>query len=562
MEPEKEFVENVTRLDRSSFDLATGLRAGIFVVVPFLFAPVIGDVGAAFAALNGMWLTNTEGPGSKVTLRVLLVACLTESAATGLGTLAGATQDAAPVLVGLGVFFPMLLHGNPRWTRVGTFTAIAFAVGVGFPGSFGAAAVRTEFSLLGTLWVLLGIAAQRRLEAAVSHGSETAKTAAPGREPAESELHPDALRNALTIGAASAVGIAAGIALSLPRDFWVVVTIILTVQPSFNSTLTFTSSMVLGTIVGAVVGAAAVTLAPGLCLQLLFLTLFAVIMYETRGVNTALVQVFLAPFVIVLLDLVYAHQANFPEARVVDVAIGGAISVATVYVLGLDVVRRYWTRPAPRPGTATGSAPSGLRDLREPGFGAVVVEGRSHLRRADVVHMPPIGEGLQDLLLGHPPRSSPPGRFPVGEAEEVATAAGPEDGSEARGIGAPLVVGEDVEEPGVDSGVELAAQVPETEGVCDQELRSRPSLRRLRPGLLYGERGGVDPQRLVPPRCEEDGVLAGSAAYVDHVAPQGFGRREPGEHRLGPPDVPGRDTPVGLIEGTQDPCPGSRHTDV
>lgn len=348
MEKEKEFVENVTRLDRSSFDLATGLRAGAFVVFPFLLAPVIGYVGAAFAALNGMWLTNTEGPKSRETLLVLLVACFTESAATGLGTIAGSAGWFTPALVGLGVFFPMLLHGNRRWNMVGTFTAVTFAMGVGLPGSLGDAASRTAFSLLGTLWVLLGIAAQRYIEGRTSHGS--AGTAGLPRESAESELHPDAVRNALTIGAASAVGIAVGLALNLPRDFWVVVTIILTVQPSFNSTFTFTSSMVLGTVVGAVIGAGAVNLVPGLWPQLFFLAVFAVFMFATRGVNMALVQVFLAPFVIVLVDLIFGHQANFPEARIVDVAIGGAISVATVYVLGVDFVRRHWKEPAYRAG--------------------------------------------------------------------------------------------------------------------------------------------------------------------------------------------------------------------
>ncbi len=341
MQSEKEFVSNVTRLDWSSFDPVTGLRAGAFVVLPFLFVPVIGYVGAAFAALNGMWLTNTEGPKSRETLWVLLVACLAESAATGLGTVAGSTGAFTPFLVGLGVLFPMLLHGNPRWDRVGTFTAIAFAVGVGLPGDLHAAALRTGFSLLGTLWVLFGIAAQRRLRGRAA-GSPSEESLAQ----AESQFHPDALRNALTIGAASAVGIAVGLALNLPRDFWVVVTIILTVQPSFNSTLVYTSGMVLGTLVGAVFGAAAVIYAPGLFPQLFFLVAFAVFMFATRGVNTALVQVFLAPFVIVLLDLIYGHQANFPEARVLDVAIGGVISVATVYVLGLDVIRRYWKRPA------------------------------------------------------------------------------------------------------------------------------------------------------------------------------------------------------------------------
>lgn len=347
MKSEKEFVDNIARLDRSSFDLVTGLRAGIFVVFPFLLAPAIGYVGAAYAALNGMWLTNTEGPKSKEALWVLLVACLTESAATGLGTLAGSAGWLTPLLVGLGVFFPMLLHGHPKWTRVGTFTAVAFAVGVGLPGGLGDAAVRTSFSLLGTLWVLLGIGFQRYLGGSLSRGERGGSPAA-GQAQVASKLHPDALRNALAIGAASAVGIAVGLALHLPRDFWVVVTIIMTVQPSFNSTFIFTSSMVLGTIAGAVVGAIAVTFAPGIYPQLFFLTIFAVLMFATRGVNVALVQVFLAPFVIVLLDLIYGHQANFPEARIVDVAIGGAISILTVYVLGLDVVRQYWKMPAKR----------------------------------------------------------------------------------------------------------------------------------------------------------------------------------------------------------------------
>lgn len=345
LESEKEFVDNIVRLDRSAFDPVTGLRAGVFVVLPFLLAPAFGYVGAAFAALNGMWLTNTESHRSHEALRVLLVACFAESAATGLGTLAGSAGAITPALVGLGVFIPMLLHGNRKWTRVGTFTAIAFAVGVGIPGDAGAALSRTSFSLLGTLWVLLGIGAQRYLSGRLSRGGDRRGGVLGDHGGEASELHPDALRNALTIGAASAVGIWIGLALGLPRDFWVVITIILTVQPSFNSTITFTSSMVLGTFLGAVLGAAAAVYAPGVYPQLLLMTLFAVLMFATRGVNLALVQVFLAPFVIILLDLIYGKGTNFPEARAVDVAIGGVISVATVYVLGLGFVRRYWKKP-------------------------------------------------------------------------------------------------------------------------------------------------------------------------------------------------------------------------
>lgn len=346
MEAEREFVDNITRLDKSSFSLVTGIRAGAFVVLPFVFVPVIGYVSAAFAALGGMWLTNTEGPKSKTPIWVLLVACFAESVAVGLGTLSGTSGAIAPALVGIGVFLPMLVHGNSRWTRVGTFTAITFAVGVGLPGDFAAAMQRALFSVLGTLLVLVGIEMQRYLgdrmpnEESVGHESR----ARPNQR--DAGLHPDALRNAVTIGTASAMGFAIGTALGLPRDFWIVVTIILTVQPSSNATLTFTSSMLLGTVIGAILGAAVIIGTKDVFIQLLFLSVFAVLMFATKGVNLALVQVFLAPFIIVLLDLIYLGQANFAEARVVDVLVGGLISVATVYVLGMDAVRKYWKRPA------------------------------------------------------------------------------------------------------------------------------------------------------------------------------------------------------------------------
>jgi Fusaric acid resistance protein-like len=346
VEAEKEFVNNITRLDRSSFSLVTGIRAGAFVVVPLLFGPAIGIVGAAFAALGGMWLTNTEGSKSPTPAWVLLVACLTESAAVGLGTVSGTAGAITPVLVGIGVFLPMLVHGNPRWTRVGTFTAITFAVGVGLPGGLAAATQRAFFSFLGTLWVLLGIEMHRYLANRKSHGRDEGRNQKERPNPGHSELHPDALRNAVTIGAASAIGFWIGMTLGLPRDFWVVITIILAVQPSFNSTLAFTSSMLLGTIIGAVLGAAVIIGSSDTYIQLLFLSVFAVLMFATRGVNVALVQVFLAPFIILLLYQIYLGHANFAEARVVDVLIGGLVSVATVYVLGLGAIRKYWKRPA------------------------------------------------------------------------------------------------------------------------------------------------------------------------------------------------------------------------
>lgn len=334
MEAEKKFVDDIARIDRSSFSLVTGLRAGIFAVAPLLFIPLVGYRGASFAALGAMWLTNTESTKSKMSIWVLFVACISESVAVGLGTLAGNTESIVPLLGGLGVFLPMLLHGNERWTRIGMYTAITFAMGVGLPGTSDAPFQRAMFSIIGALWALTGIALQR-----VIQSRKIGKEMQPSRM--KFQLHPDAIRSALTMGAASGLGFLIGTALGLPRDFWVVVTIIITVRPSFNSTLEFTSRMVLGTIVGALVGAA-VLYSNQLYLEFALLGVFAVLMFASRGVNLGLVQIFLAPFIIILLNLVYGRTADFAEARVIDVAIGGMISIATVYVLQLGAIKKYW----------------------------------------------------------------------------------------------------------------------------------------------------------------------------------------------------------------------------
>jgi hypothetical protein len=47
------------------------------------------------------------------------------------------------------------------------------------------------------------------------------------------------------------------------------------------------------------------------------------------------VQIFLVPFVIILINIIYPGQWQLAEIRIVDVVIGGAIVVLTVYLLGI-----------------------------------------------------------------------------------------------------------------------------------------------------------------------------------------------------------------------------------
>ena len=72
-------------------------------------------------------------------------------------TLAVGFESFALNVISIGVFVALFAWARTKWADVGMFTAIVFAVGVGLPGySIQSAGLRTFFSLIGTLWALLG----------------------------------------------------------------------------------------------------------------------------------------------------------------------------------------------------------------------------------------------------------------------------------------------------------------------------------------------------------------------------------------------------------------------
>jgi uncharacterized membrane protein YccC len=57
--------------------------------------------------------------------------------------------------------------------------------------------------------------------------------------------------------------------------------------------------------------------------------------FATRGVNPLLAQIFLVPFVIILLDIYFPGQWYLPFIRILNVTIGGMIAVATSYFISV-----------------------------------------------------------------------------------------------------------------------------------------------------------------------------------------------------------------------------------
>jgi uncharacterized membrane protein YccC len=62
---------------------------------------------------------------------------------------------------------------------------------------------------------------------------------------------------------------------------------------------------------------------------------FAVLMFASRGVNTALLQIFLVPFIIILLNIIYPGEWYLVLYRTLDVGIGMVLAIIAVYLLSL-----------------------------------------------------------------------------------------------------------------------------------------------------------------------------------------------------------------------------------
>jgi uncharacterized membrane protein YccC len=105
------------------------------------------------------------------------------------------------------------------------------------------------------------------------------------------------------------------------------------VRPSIGPVITYTVTLVIGTIVGAAI-AAAITLEIGSRYALGgLLFVFAFAMFSSRLVNPVLFQMFLTSFIFILLNLIYPGQWTLAEVRIIDIVIGGAIAIVTVYLV-------------------------------------------------------------------------------------------------------------------------------------------------------------------------------------------------------------------------------------
>lgn len=207
---------------------------------------------------------------------------------------------------------------------VGLVAGLLFVVGVGLPGG-NLSVAGPEFLLIvaGGVWGFVGsLIPLLPLGRAPSASLDSVPTPIV-REPMRSRaLHAAAV--AVTV----ALGLGVGLALGLPRDFWIMLTVLVALRPDLSDTVVYSILRILGTIVGASV-AFAITISTG---NPAILSVTVVLasggLFSTRAVNYSLYTAFITIFLIVLLNLAYVGGPSLAVTRVFDTLIGSALALA------------------------------------------------------------------------------------------------------------------------------------------------------------------------------------------------------------------------------------------
>jgi len=334
--PRASIVADFTRVDWGLFDCATGLRAAFFALTPLLLglatnqvnAGVVSSIGAlnegVVSTLGAINLSFQEGvaPSRSRLAGSLAAGCVGNALAFSLGTLVGTTGTTlAVLLVGLGVFVAMTVRLSHGLELVGLTAAVVFTVGVGLPGgSVGAAGTRFWLMLAGGAWALLGGLLQWSLRRKNQQGQAGAPVPPPSRA--------SILTHSLAVAVTVALGLGIAESAGLARDYWVMLTIVMSLRMVPVQTVSFTVMRVAGTAAGALLGLL-VTLATGnQWVLLVSLAAMGFAMFSTRNVNLVVFTLFLTSFIIILLNLAFPGSWDLAFFRIFDVALGGALCVA------------------------------------------------------------------------------------------------------------------------------------------------------------------------------------------------------------------------------------------
>jgi hypothetical protein len=316
----------------------SALAVGIWVALPLAIGLLIDQLAwavlASIGTLNVLLLLLTTS--SEERLRLLSVAAVLNSLAFAGGALLalGPIYLVVP-LAGAAIVGVEIVAHRIGLTEIIVVVSACFVIGLGLPSSGPLPLPGVLGSvLLGGGWAVVlalligGYTPLRPTNgsASAAHGSAAAQT-----------VSRDIWVNALVTGLACAIGLAIGFALRLPRDYWVLLTIVVVMRSSLRSTLERMSSRIVGTVVGAAIGGAVTLLLLPSWALVACLVGFMGATVAVQRANYLLYALFLTPFVVVLLNLLQpAADLTTALDRIVDTLVGGALGgVSAIVVWGV-----------------------------------------------------------------------------------------------------------------------------------------------------------------------------------------------------------------------------------
>ncbi|HTW40172.1 MAG TPA: FUSC family protein [Thermoplasmata archaeon] len=319
-------VDTLFRLDRDRFDLTYGVRAGVFTVIPLLIGIAEGYVTigvlVALGALNLM-LVQAPRPG-RTPYAVLALAVGTDAIAWGAGTLVGSMSGPLEwTLLGVGVFGIMLSKRYSLFNQLALITAVMYVVSAGLPGGWDVALPHAVLILVGGAWGLFGAVLPTWVR-----WIERPLPASAHLSPAERVPVGTTVSFAFAVAATVAIGYATAQSVGLPRDYWVMLTILAALRPELAGTFSIATMRGLGTIAGAAIVFGLTLAVSNVWVLAILIVVAASITFAVRAVNYIVYAVFLTIYMIVLLALAYHGGPAFAVDRVIDTIIGCGFAIA------------------------------------------------------------------------------------------------------------------------------------------------------------------------------------------------------------------------------------------
>ncbi len=318
---------------------------GAWIVLPLGVGVLLGELGesvlASIGALNVLLVLLTADPGRwwKVLGLAAILNALAFTAGAGLGM---APVFWAVPLSGVAILGIEVMSYRAALPELMIVVSACFVIGLGLRSS-GSPSLSVVFALflLGGAWalVLVAIATRWRRVRPASFPPPDA-----GGEALTGAITRSQWASAVATGAAVSIGLLVGVVLGLPRDYWVLLTIIVVMRSSLNATLERMGSRITGTILGAGLGGIITSLLLPASFSLPILGVFISAAIVMQRANYLLYALFLTPFVVVLLNLLAPAGITVAIDRVVDTLIGGLIGAVTALLVGL--ARSRWNPPA------------------------------------------------------------------------------------------------------------------------------------------------------------------------------------------------------------------------